>query len=353
MNRLAWFEYADAARRMQGRALEWIGLGPRESPFQIVQTGPGYRLRRYSDGADHRPPLLIVPAPIKRPYIWDLCPQRSVVRRAIAHGLRVYLVEWMAPDAATYRCGLADYAGPMLDACIAGIGLDCGAGRTILAAHSLGGIVAALHSAYRPEQVAALVLVDAPLHFPGADGRTLTREAAGTVRVPGSYLSMSAACAAPRAFYRDRYLDHLASLGSPEHLATHWRVERWAMDELPMTPALFRDVVEQMVARDSFMRGAIAMGGRALHPRAITAPLLSVVTQDSVIAPADAVRTFHDCVGSSEKCLLTYSGDVGVALQHVGALVGERAGRDIWPRVFAWLDTLPPTSGSEHIQPAE
>jgi polyhydroxyalkanoate synthase len=38
--------------------------------------------------------------------------------------------------------------------------------------------------------------------------------------------------------------------------------------------------------------------------------------------------------------VLEYAGDVGVNLQHVGVLVGKSAHEQIWPAIFAWLDTV-------------
>jgi polyhydroxyalkanoate synthase subunit PhaC len=69
-----------------------------EAPFRIAAALPGpARLRAYQPpGAARRgPALLIVPAPIKRAYVWDLLPEVSVVRRCLGRGLRVYLLEWL------------------------------------------------------------------------------------------------------------------------------------------------------------------------------------------------------------------------------------------------------------------
>jgi polyhydroxyalkanoate synthase len=79
MNLISWpFESLDRVRRLQGLALDRIGLGRHETPYRIVFSRPGLRLRCYGDEGGG-PILFIVPAPIKRPYIWDLSPERSVV----------------------------------------------------------------------------------------------------------------------------------------------------------------------------------------------------------------------------------------------------------------------------------
>ena len=53
------------------------------------------------------PALLILPAPFKRAYIWDLGPQVSVVRRC-SRGLRVFLLEWTPPSLRQDGFGLVD-----------------------------------------------------------------------------------------------------------------------------------------------------------------------------------------------------------------------------------------------------
>lgn len=332
------FEHLDRLRQLQGRALDSLGLGPRESAFQVIFTRPGLRLRRYT-GPPGNPPLLIVPAPIKRPYIWDLSPERSVVRRAIAHQLGVYMAEWTEPDTARRSPGLEDYAGTMLDDCVAAAAEQSGAKSVFLTGHSLGGIFAALHSAYRPQQVTALALIDVPLHFAQTEGAFRSLPALAPSRpIPGSFLSMISASGAPETFCVSRYLDYFASMASQERMATHWRVERWTLDELPMSHRLFEDVLERLYRQNSFMRGDFAIGGVRLSPRDITAPLLTVYQPSSTIIPRASVLAFHDAASSPDKELVPYFGDVGVALQHVGPLVGDNAYRHIWPRVFAWLD---------------
>lgn len=112
--------------------------------------------------------IVLVPkkqAPIKQPYIWDLAPECSVVRRAIENGHDVFMVEWTEPEPGPQGPGLADYAGTMLDDCIAAIRARTGCDKVFLARHSLGGIFAVPHSAYQPGPVAGLVLADVSLHF--------------------------------------------------------------------------------------------------------------------------------------------------------------------------------------------
>jgi hypothetical protein len=63
---VAHFPMMDRLRRAHGDALDALGLGPREGPFQLISSERYWRLR------DAAPLVLMVPAPIKRPYIWEM-----------------------------------------------------------------------------------------------------------------------------------------------------------------------------------------------------------------------------------------------------------------------------------------
>jgi len=71
--RRAQFDINDILRRAQGDVVGAFGLDPQESPHQIITSGAHWRLRDYG-GNDRSRSLLIIAAPIKRPYIWDLTP---------------------------------------------------------------------------------------------------------------------------------------------------------------------------------------------------------------------------------------------------------------------------------------
>ena len=115
----ATFFAADRWRRWRGGWLDALGLGPRETPWRSVDVAAGVRLHCY-DGAREPDavPVLLVPAPIKQPYIWDLLPRISVVRRCLEAGLRVYLAAWRAPEPGQRDGGLAEYADQFLAACL-------------------------------------------------------------------------------------------------------------------------------------------------------------------------------------------------------------------------------------------
>lgn len=344
------FDQLDGARRRTGRFLDAFGAGPQSTPSDIVAERPGLRLRHFPGAPAGGPAVLLVPAPIKRWYIWDLEPQVSVVARAMAHGCDVHLVEWTDPGPAEQDLGLEDYASRMLHTCVEAVAARTGQSRVLVIGHSLGGTVAAVFAARHPDLVRGIALLEAPLHF-GTDAGAFAplvalapagrRLPAGTA-VPGSFLNAVSGVADPVSFHVARYADLLASLGDRSRLATHLRVERWTLDESPLPGQLFEDVVERLYRRDEFASGTLAVTGRHVGPATLTAPMFTVVNPYSRVIPPESILPFHHAAAGTTKRLLRYRGDVGVAIQHVGVLVGRNAHRHLWPILLDWADGLPP-----------
>jgi polyhydroxyalkanoate synthase subunit PhaC len=344
-------EQADELRRSQGRLLDWLGLGPIETPSRIVYAAHGVRLRAFADDAQSGPVLLIVPAPIKRAYIWDLLPWASVVRQCLRNGIRPFLVEWIEPGAEEQDFGLADYADRLLGACLDAVEAEAGEPCACLAGHSLGGTLAAIFAALYPERVPALVLLETPLHFGPDAGAFAPLVAAvpriGAIReqfgsIPGCFLNTVSVMAAPTEFQWSRWIDamaslHEASLQDTRALQTHMRVERWALDELALPGRLFEETVERLYREDRFMAGTLIVGARPAAPQRLTMPIISVVDPRSPIVPPCSVLPFLERIASRDTRLLWYEGDKGVALQHVGALVGRTAHRRLWPEILTWV----------------
>jgi polyhydroxyalkanoate synthase subunit PhaC len=190
------------------------------------------------------------------------------------------------------------------------------------------------------------VLLESPLHFGSDAGAFAALLAlaphAGLLRgrqpVPGTFLDLVSTAAAPTSFQVDRYLDFARSLTQPELLRTHLQVQRWTLDEFALPAQLFEDVVERLYRRDELMAGTLSVAGDRVGPSTLHAPMLNVVNPNSVVTPSRSIVPFHHAAASNRKKLLHYRGDVGVALQHVGVLVGRSAHRTLWPQLLHWID---------------
>jgi polyhydroxyalkanoate synthase len=96
-------------------------------------------------------------------------------------------------------------------------------------------------------------------------------------------------------------------------------------------------------------RGRLTVGGRQVGPDRLTMPMLQVLNPLSRVVPPTSVLPVHAAAPSRDKPLLSYRGERGVGLQHVGALVGRRAHEELWPPIQAWVAALGP--GGRERQP--
>jgi polyhydroxyalkanoate synthase len=330
------FAAADEVRRGWGRVLD-LWTSRHETPCRLVLERSGIRLRCYGRSEDH-PSLLIIPAPIKKHYIWDLLPSVSVVQRGLKSGFNVYLLEWTEDPWHDPDIGIATYADDHILDCAKAIGRP-----SVLVGHSLGGTFAAIFSSLHPEHVRALVLLEAPLSFAedtGAIGQLIRNFPGGEQfgrfgDCPGVMLGALGVAASPESFVWWRWRDSIASLVDPEALHTHVLVERWLLDELAMPGGLFADVVD-LYQQDHFMRGTLRVGDKSAAAWNVTAPVLAVVDPESDVVPPNSLVPFLSALPARHRKLLHYEGDTGIALRHVGVLVGRNAHRSLWPEILAW-----------------
>src|SRR5262249_27115044 len=304
-------------RRWHGRMLD-LWLARTETPSRLVLERSGVELCDYGDEGN-RPSLLIIPAPIKKPYIWDLTPSVSVVLACLQARFRVYVLEWTEHGSDN---GLADYVEEILLECAKVIGEPA-----ILAGHSLGGTFATIFASLHPERVRSLILLEAPLSFSG-DAGTIAEcigiapptEALRKVSAyPGTLLNVLSLAASPESFLWWRWRDLLLSAGDPEALRVHLLVERWTFDEYAMPSALFAYVVD--LSRETrFMRGTLRIKGQTVAPSSVTMPVVAVVDPESDLVPPSSVMPFLDALPHRNWTLLYHEADTGVALRHVGVL---------------------------------
>lgn len=213
-----------------------------------------------------------------------------------------------------------------------------------LLGHSLGGTLAAIHAAIAPDSVQGLVLLSAPLCFhPGSsrfrDGivALIAPSALAADPVPGAIVSHPSALACPETFMLSRLADALLSAGDPVAFGTHARVERWALDEVPLPGRLFGEILGWLYRENRFCSGTLEIRDRRVGPSTLTLPVLAVVSAADEIAPPASVEPCLDALPGRDAQRLLLPAETGVALQHLAILVGRNALSQTWPQIFAWL----------------
>jgi polyhydroxyalkanoate synthase len=337
------FAVSDIVRRAQGEAVGALGLDPVERPYRVIASGVYWRLRDYAEGSALLP-LLIVAAPIKRPYIWDLAPVASAIGYCLEQRQHVYLLEWMAASPRSGNHGLDEYVQAIAE-CVAKIRGAGHVAKPCIVGHSLGGTLAAIFGAWAPKRIRGLVLLGAPLCFEPQTSKfrdALVSLVPSTLSeaepYPGSLLSHISALASPGTFIWSRLMDAAISVTDAHAINIHARVERWALDEVPLPGKLVHQIIEWLYREDSFCRGTLQVNGKRVGPFSLSVPMLAVVNTADEVAPLPSIEPFIHAMPKKDVRIIEYTGEVGVCLQHLGILVGREARAQVWPEIIAWLE---------------
>jgi polyhydroxyalkanoate synthase len=288
--------------------------------------------------------VLIVSAPIKRPYIWDLAPAVSAIRYCMQRGLQVHLLEWAPASRANSSNGLDEYTQAISE-CVAKVSNAAMGAKPVLLGHSLGGTLAAIFAAVASRSIGGLVLLEAPLcfepgtsHFRDALVSLVPAVLSEADPFPGSLLSHMSALASPTTFVWSRLMDAAVCVADRSALEIHARVERWALDEVPLPGKLVHQIVEWLYRENRFCRGTLEVGGALAGPSTLSAPMLALVNTADEVASLASLKPFTDAMPAGVARIIEFPGETGACLQHLAILVGRRAHAQTWPQIIAWID---------------
>ena len=131
-------------------------------------------------------------------------------------------------------------------------------------------------------------------------------------------------------------MDAAMSITDPFAMAIHARVERWALDEIPLPGKLVHQIIEWLYRENRFCRNELKIGEKVIGPSTLSVPTLAVVNTADDVAPLISLKPFAAAMVKNVQ-IIEYPGELGVCLQHLGILVGRNAQAHVWPEILSWL----------------
>jgi polyhydroxyalkanoate synthase len=312
------------------------------TPFEIVHQGEQLQLRYYrAHGTAHPTPLLVVYALIKRPFILDLMPGRSVVETLTRCGFEVYMTDWIPPTREDAWRGFDDYINCELYDAVRAVQRRTGTPQINMLGYCFGGMLSLMWTSLYPETVKNLVALATPVdaRIPSSPLFSVAARLSEAVEplielygnCPGWFINACFKSMAPVHHALSKYLDLYRNRDGAGYADMFRLFERWMDSDVPMTGTIFREVTEQFFRGNLLLQSQLRIGGTRVNLKKITCPLLNVVGEYDDVVPPRSSLALSEAAASSDWSNLTYPAG------HVGTAVSGGAQRKLWPQVGQWL----------------
>ncbi len=312
------------------------------TPFEVVHEGEKLRLRHYRARGETDPtPLLVVYALVKRPFILDLMPGRSVIETLTGLGFDVYMTDWVPPTREDSWRGFDDYVNCELHDAVRAVQKLSGAKRINLFGYCFGGLLSLMWAALYPETVKNLVTLATPVdaRIPNSPLFAVAASMSELVNpilemygnCPGWFINACFKSMAPVHHALSKYLDLYRNRSGSDYAEMFRLFERWMDSDVPMTGAVFSEVTEQLFRHNLLMSSEFRVGGTRVDLKRINCPLLNVIGEYDDVVPPRSSAALGAAVSSRDWSDLIYPAG------HVGTAVSGGAQRKLWPQVGQWL----------------
>ncbi len=299
-------------------------------------------LYRYEpETVEHGTPIFIVYALVNRPYILDLQPDRSVVRRLLEAGFEVYLADWGRPSRLDQSLGMADYVNRYMDNCVDTICDRAGVDDVHLLGYCMGGSMSIMYTVLHQERVRTLGLMATPFTFDGTGGilERWARHYDADVAVetlgnlPGELLAIEFSMMDPVDQYVTKYVRLYENIEDDEFVANFARMEQWVWDSVDVAGEAYREFITDIYQDNQLANGEFHLDGERIDLSTIEVPVVQVVGEHDHIVPAESSKPFNKNVGSEDERIIEFPAG------HIGISVSSKAHRDLWPEVCDWYGT--------------
>ncbi len=329
------------ARARQGMRI--LATTPRppvgRTPHAVVHAQDKLVVRYYAPRGDARAtPVVLVPSLINRAWILDLEPGRSLVEALSGMGHPTYLVDWGEPGPEDAEEDVGYVLLELLHRSIDRVCRHARSPQAFVLGYCLGGTLSAMYAALRPERVAGLVALAAPVSFAnGGRFREFTAPGVFDVEravtadglVPVEVMKPAFQLLDPMGNWT-KYLAVEAAASDPVQLARVLVRERWVEDNVPMAGAFAREFIGKGYQEDRLLAGTWVIRGERVDLRAVRAPVHVVACRKDFITPVAAALPLAAAVGGPASSTVLDTG-------HIGVVVGAEGPRTFYPLLDRWF----------------
>ena len=322
-----------------------------QTPSDVVYSENKLELLHYEPLTDeqHDVPILVIYALINKPFILDLQPDRSVIRRLLEAGFDVYMIDWNEPSRLDQHLTLEDYVDRYIENCVDEVRERSGQDSINVLGYCMGGTMSVMYAALHPEKVRNLGLMATGLCFDDTggvlelwgddeyfspDGLTETYGNA-----PAEMLDVGFALMDPVANYVSKYVRLYDNLEDDDFVENFGRMERWLSEGIDVAGNTFAQFVTDIYQDNKLYNNELYLGDKHVDIGNIDMPILQITGEYDHLIPSDTSKPFNEVVASDDTSVIEYP------TGHIGLSVSGSSHENVWPEVCEWY--------AERSQPAE
>ncbi|UPM44078.1 class III poly(R)-hydroxyalkanoic acid synthase subunit PhaC [Halocatena salina] len=325
------------------RADQMASVEVGQTPSEVVYTENKLELLHYEPLTEEQNdvPILIVYALINKPFILDLQPDRSVIRRLLEAGHDVYLIDWNEPSRLDSVLTLDDYVNRYIANCVDTVRERSGQESINVLGYCMGGTMATMYTAINPDSVNALGLMAAGLCFDDTGGvleqwgdeeyydPSDVTEAYGNV--PAEMLDVGFALMDPISNFVSKYLRLYDNLENEDFVENFARMERWLSEGIDVPGTTYVQFLEDIYQDNKLYENELVIGDEKVDLAEIDMPVLQIIGEYDHLVPASASTPFNDVIASDDVSVI--ESPTG----HIGLSVSGSAHEAVWPDVSQWF----------------
>jgi len=306
----------------------------------VLTDGPAslYRFHR-PEGVTpaDAPPVLLVPSMINRWYVLDLREGASVARSFVDGGLDTFCLDWGAPRDEDRHFTWPE-AVARLDRMIRKVRRITGSKQVSVLGYCMGATLASVHAALEPDLYAGFVNLLGPIDFTHAghlglmaDERWFDAKAVSEAGNVAPHQMQSAFVLLRPTQQVAKWVTVAEKALDPAFMDGFQALETWANDNVAFPAAAYQTYITELYQKNALLEGSHRVGGRTVDLGNISCPVLTVAAQKDTICPPEAAVALNGKVGAKKKDVLEVPGG------HVGAVVGSKAAKALYPALVNWM----------------
>lgn len=344
-----------------------------QTPYQTVYDNGLVKLRHYDSLAEtsiivggesslteqklavaqkkYRVPLVIVPPLAVNMLIYDLFPQRSLVKYFLARGFDVYLIDWGRPTRRYSHYNFETYIGHLMPIFLHQVREHSGVEELSLHGWSMGGHFSLCYAALDEDKnIRNMVILGSHVdsHASGSLGR-ICGELNKVASVARRLTKFRIEHMHPQLFHSKGWMNALSfkltnpmgsvmgywellmKLGDRKFVIDHATNSSFLDNMVDYPGGIVRDMFIRVWLRNELAKGRFKLGARTIEFKTIKSALMVIAGESDTLATPDAVKHIVNISGSEDQTFELVPGG------HMGIVSGSKAPTTAWRKTADWL----------------